>query len=377
LLWPPSTFRLGGAGKGIMLRKKDKQPVQPEPADPPVEAPVEIPAPAPPDPIVRAILVGPSSPLQTRLVDLISATPRFEVLDRFDLADRAMGIAHSLPARRRIAMLIDAKLPEPHDAGWLIRRLRELHPTLRLFAYAEPEDESLMEHVALAGVDEILVIEGPESDREVLDAFVRQFGLASPSEQPFSSGEAPVEHPLPAAPAPAVREEFPAEAPPPVAPAPAVAAKPPAEIPLPAAPAPVVPAEIPPPAEPAAVVAEDIPPQPPTPNVPVEADAQPRPRETPTEVTPAPIDAASVHVGDPATRKRGRFHKRSGGAPRKVKEDAQQVESAAVRNLERELAVVRNLSPEATRLAVTHEPLPSTRAAEGRPRSKETDKPSE
>jgi hypothetical protein len=377
LLWPPSTFRLGGAGKGIMLRKKDKQPVQPEPADPPVEAPVEIPAPAPPDPIVRAILVGPSSPLQTHLVDLISATPRFEVLDRFDLADRAMGIAHSLPARRRIAMLIDAKLPEPHDAGWLIRRLRELHPTLRLFAYAEPEEESLMEHVALAGVDEILVIEGPESDREVLDAFVRQFDLASPPEQPFSSGEVPVEHPLPAVLAPpVVADEAPVEPLLPAEPAPVLAAKPPAEIALPAAPAPVVPAEIPPPTEPAAVVAEDIPPQPPTPNVPVEADAQPRPHETPTEVTPAPIDAASLHVGDPATRKRGRFHKR-GGAPRKVKEDAQEVESAAVRNLERELAGVRKLSPEATRLAVTHEPLPSTRAAEGRPRSKETDKPSE
>jgi hypothetical protein len=346
-----------------MRRKKDNQPVQPKPADPQVEVPVEIPAPPPPpDPIVRAILVGPPSPPQTRLSDLISATPRFEVLDRFDLADQAMDIVRSLPVRRRIAVLIDAKLSEPRDAGWLIRRLRELHPSLRLFAYAEGEDESQMESVALAGVDEILVVGGPESDGEILHAFVRQFDLASPLEQPISSGSVPVDAPLPAVPASVVVEEVPVKHPLPAAPAPMVANEVPAETSLHA--------------EPAVFVAGDIPPEPPTPEAPIEADAQPQQHEKLAAVTPAPIDTAPLQDGHPATRKRSRFHKRSGGAPRKVKEDAPE-ESAAVRNLERELAGVRKLTPEGTRLAATQGPRPSTRSTHSHPGADETDEPSE
>src|SRR5436189_1845870 len=151
LLSPGPGLHSRGAGKGIMLWRRAERPVQPEPADPPPEIPI-INA---PDPVVRVVLVGPTDAAQARLSDLISRSSGLEVVDRFEGAEQAMAALHSLPARRRVAVLIDVKLPGLHDAGWLIRRLRERNPVLRLFAYADAGDEAVMEHVALAGVDEV------------------------------------------------------------------------------------------------------------------------------------------------------------------------------------------------------------------------------
>jgi DNA-binding NarL/FixJ family response regulator len=342
-----------------MRRKKDKEPDHPEPVDQP---PVEITAPVPPDPIVRAILVGPSSQARTHLSDLISTTPRFEVVHRFDRADDAIATVNALPARRGVAVLIDTKLTGAHDAGWVIRRLRERYPVIRLFAYGEEPDEPLLEHAALAGVDEVLMVGGPESDEEVLVAFTRQFDLTPLSEQVVAQEQFPAQTPLPAVPAPPVSEELPAHVPP------LAVAEPPVSE--------AFPAEPPPPAVPAAEIAEDIPLERPTIEAPIAADAQPRAHEVPTSDDPAAIDAVSPPDRDPATRKRSRFLRRSGGASRDVEQDASE-ESAAVRNLERELAGVQRLSTEAARLAATHGAPPSTRATQRRLGNKETEEPAE
>src|SRR5207247_3594102 len=188
-----------------MLWRRAERPVHPAPADPPPEIPI-IHA---PDPVVRVVLVGPTDAAQARLSDLISRSSGLEVVDRFEGAEQAVAALHSLPARRRVAVLIDVKLPGLHDAGWLIRRLRERNPVLRLFAYADAGDEAVMEHVALAGVDEVLVLEGAEAEQEILDAFDRQFDLTPSPEEPMAAGDVPPE-PAPEVPPMVIETSLPA-----------------------------------------------------------------------------------------------------------------------------------------------------------------------
>src|SRR5690242_18711928 len=134
-----------------MLRRK--RPIEVPPEEAPPQTPPEMPLMVEPDPIVRAVLVGPAGQAQRRLFDLISAQRGMEVFARFERADQALVTLYDIPTRRRAAVIIDARLPGLHGAGWLIRRLRERHPVLRLFAYSEDADLTTMELAALAGVD--------------------------------------------------------------------------------------------------------------------------------------------------------------------------------------------------------------------------------
>ena len=155
------------------MSRRNRRSNRTEPPELPPEPPVAV----EPEPVVRAILVGPAGETQNRLFELLSAQQEIEIFALCERADEALATLFNLPARRRTAVLLDAKLPGTHDAGWLIRRLRERHPVLRLFAYCEEPDDDAMESVALAGVDEVLVVVGEDADRETLDAFERQFDL--------------------------------------------------------------------------------------------------------------------------------------------------------------------------------------------------------
>jgi len=271
------------------LLRRNRRSNRTEPPELPPEPPVAV----EPEPVVRAILVGPAGETQNRLFELLSAQQEIEIFALCERADEAMATLFNLPARRRTAVLLDAKLPGTHDAGWLIRRLRERHPVLRLFAYCEEPDDDAMESVALAGVDEVLVVVGEDADRETLDAFERQFDLRP---------GAPTER------VPVVEEEAPAEP---------VVDEPPAE--------PVVVDDVVDSVEVEEPIAEQAPPV-------TTAAAS-------TEIVPSP-------EGPHVPQKRGRHHRRSASKAQSDPAD----ESAVLRNLERELASVRVPALETRRL---------------------------
>jgi len=102
---------------------------------------------------------------------MISEQPDMAVAAEADTADAAMAALRRLPKRSTLVVLVGLGLPGERDERWLIRTIRDTHPTLPILATGNVSDGRDISRALFMGADGF-VHHGAEPDR-FLDALRR------------------------------------------------------------------------------------------------------------------------------------------------------------------------------------------------------------
>jgi DNA-binding NarL/FixJ family response regulator len=148
---------------GVMFRRKRRAPkAEPPVAEDASTAPTQAVQPGPP--AVRAILVGPKGEVRDRLATLIAAWTEIRLVGTYQSFDEATATLRDSAGRKGTAVLLDARLPPPHEARSVIRSIRERFPASRIMVYGDDLDEVAIEHHYFAGADAVLLVDATEDD---------------------------------------------------------------------------------------------------------------------------------------------------------------------------------------------------------------------
>src|SRR5438034_5831056 len=110
----------------------------------------------PPPPPVNTIVVGPQGATRHWLTSLLSTRPELRLLGTYAHCDQAAAALKHSAGRRPGAVLVDARLRDPHETRSAIRMMREWFPTLRIVAYGDDLDEIAVEGLYFVGADAVL-----------------------------------------------------------------------------------------------------------------------------------------------------------------------------------------------------------------------------
>ena len=91
--------------------------------------------------------------VRAALAMLISAQPDMEVLVESGQGDRCLEATGRLGRGTGVLALIGLSLPGPHDGYWLIRSMRDLHPTMPVLASAANPDDLTISRAMFQGAD--------------------------------------------------------------------------------------------------------------------------------------------------------------------------------------------------------------------------------
>lgn len=98
------------------------------------------------------VLVDPLPVVRAGLAMLIDGPPDLEVLSEAGSAQEALQAIDALP-HHDVVVLIGLGLDGEHDASWLIRTLRERHPTLAVLACGARADPMAISRALFVGAD--------------------------------------------------------------------------------------------------------------------------------------------------------------------------------------------------------------------------------
>lgn len=104
---------------------------------------------------VGVILVDPLPVVRAGLRMVIESRPHVTVLGEFGDADNALEAAGQVK-RQRVVVVVGMGLEGDHDAGWLIRSIREQFPTLVVVAMGANSDSASISRMLFIGADGFL-----------------------------------------------------------------------------------------------------------------------------------------------------------------------------------------------------------------------------
>jgi DNA-binding NarL/FixJ family response regulator len=112
------------------------------------------------------VLVSAMPGFLAQINDLLSGQPDLSVLINAETADAAVEAMQTLPHRLGVVVVVMLGLGGEHDSFWLIRSIRETHPTLPVLACGADVDEATISWALFTGADGFVALE-VEPDRFV------------------------------------------------------------------------------------------------------------------------------------------------------------------------------------------------------------------
>lgn len=98
------------------------------------------------------MIVDPLPVVRAGIALLVASSPDLEVLAQAGGADEALRVVTAV-RRTRVAVLVGLGLEGPHDGPWLIRTIRERHPTHVVLAVGANADPTSISRALFVGAD--------------------------------------------------------------------------------------------------------------------------------------------------------------------------------------------------------------------------------
>jgi DNA-binding NarL/FixJ family response regulator len=99
------------------------------------------------------ILVDPLHVVRAGLARLISDHPNLELRAEAASAEEALTQVARLRSKKNLVVMVGMSLGGEKDAFWLIRRIREIHPTFRILASGANADQTTVARALFVGAD--------------------------------------------------------------------------------------------------------------------------------------------------------------------------------------------------------------------------------
>jgi DNA-binding NarL/FixJ family response regulator len=109
--------------------------------------------------LIGVVLVDPLSGALAQMQDLVSNQSDMEVLVTAETADGALDAMGQLPYQLGVVVVVTLGLGGEHDSFWLIRSIREVHPTLPILACGTGIDDSTISWALFTGADGFVSLE--------------------------------------------------------------------------------------------------------------------------------------------------------------------------------------------------------------------------
>jgi DNA-binding NarL/FixJ family response regulator len=111
------------------------------------------------DPRTGVVLVNPLPGSLAQMHDLLSSELDMEVLIHAESADDALDAMRGLPHRMGVVVVVTLGLGGEHDSFWLMRSIREIHPTLTILACGTDTDDDTISWALFTGADGFVALE--------------------------------------------------------------------------------------------------------------------------------------------------------------------------------------------------------------------------
>jgi DNA-binding NarL/FixJ family response regulator len=111
---------------------------------------------ATPEPLPRplgVVLIDSLNVVRAAIALLLAAQPDIEVLAQAADADEGLAAIRRLEKRSGVIVLVGLNLPGEHDCFWLLRKVRDLAPTLPILSCGANVDTSLVSRALFFGAD--------------------------------------------------------------------------------------------------------------------------------------------------------------------------------------------------------------------------------
>ena len=110
------------------------------------------------DPRTGVVLVNPLPGSLAQMHDLLSSETDMEVLIHAESADDALDAMRGLP-HRGVVVVVTLGLVGEHDSFWLMRSIREIHPTLAILACGTDTEDDAISWALSTGADGFVALE--------------------------------------------------------------------------------------------------------------------------------------------------------------------------------------------------------------------------
>jgi DNA-binding NarL/FixJ family response regulator len=111
------------------------------------------------DPPTGVVLVNALPGALAKMHDLVSSEIDMEVLIHAESADDALDAMRGLRHRLGVVVVVMLGLGGEHDSFWLMRSIREIHPTLPILACGTDTDDDTISWALFTGADGFVALE--------------------------------------------------------------------------------------------------------------------------------------------------------------------------------------------------------------------------
>jgi DNA-binding NarL/FixJ family response regulator len=111
------------------------------------------------DPPTGVVLVNALPGALAQMHDLLSGEADMDVLIAAESADDALEAMRGLPHRMGVVVVVTLGLGGEHDSFWLMRSIREIHPTLPILACGTDTDDDTISWALFTGADGFVALE--------------------------------------------------------------------------------------------------------------------------------------------------------------------------------------------------------------------------